>query len=594
MSADGIQGEDLYTKIALDNKLVTRFQVRKATEEQEAMRRDGNDAPLGDVMVRLGFLSERQHQSVLNACRYREQRDTDKRFGRQCLRMELLDQDAIEKALDVQKDAYQANGAVRSLQELLVEQGRLSGAQAAEVLAGIEARDRARGLGKSGKTPSLSVSGPTPVLAAKAAAPAKGAEAPAKAGAKPSGVAKGGDDDLDDADLDDADLDGADLDDADLDLDGVDLDDDDEGDEDDDDLDGDLDDGEDEPKRAAPAKAAPARAGAPAQDADDDLDLDGVDLDADESDEDEDDLAKDVSELGSDVELDDADIAALDAMDSGEETDATEWAAEAFDDRPLSARPPSERLGVVPSARAAGAGAPPPTPNLPAAPPRQPKPPVAPTAARSARLIPDEEPVAAATAPARPEASSPFVSGESDHEAPPPPPPPDIPGGEVLEGVGSGSARLPAAATTPSPASSGRAPTASDPVDEEDSTAEELSASEVGRIIDAGQTGTGWPSTSSPGPDLGDLEPLSDEARPIPASPAGARRAGAGSDRLAESAAALRAEIAADPAPDVPTGKLPRPAAAPPLDLEDPRVRRAFDQAMQAAWRTFTQALREG
>ena len=78
MSPDPQAVEDLYTKIALDNKLVTRFQVRKAAEEVDTLAKDGQKQALGDVMVRLGFLSERQHQSVVNACRYREQRDYDK------------------------------------------------------------------------------------------------------------------------------------------------------------------------------------------------------------------------------------------------------------------------------------------------------------------------------------------------------------------------------------------------------------------------------------------------------------------------------------------------------------------------------------
>src|SRR5258706_3864224 len=106
VSADA-QAEELYTKIALDNKLVTRFQLRKATEEQESIAKAGPRPVLGDVMVRLGFLSERQHQSVINAVRYREQRDFDKRFGRQCLRTNLIKQDDIEKALEIQKDGYQ-------------------------------------------------------------------------------------------------------------------------------------------------------------------------------------------------------------------------------------------------------------------------------------------------------------------------------------------------------------------------------------------------------------------------------------------------------------------------------------------------------
>ena len=74
--------DDLYTKIALDNKLVSKFQVRKAAKEQQDREDDGASIEIGPLMVELGFLTDRQHRSVLNACAYREQRDFDKRFGR--------------------------------------------------------------------------------------------------------------------------------------------------------------------------------------------------------------------------------------------------------------------------------------------------------------------------------------------------------------------------------------------------------------------------------------------------------------------------------------------------------------------------------
>ncbi|MDC3379234.1 hypothetical protein OAX78_03025, partial [Planctomycetota bacterium] len=151
---------DLYTKIALDNKLVTKFQVRKAVEEQGTLEEQGEACDVGEAMVRLGFLSEGQHQSVLNACKYRGQRDFDKRFGRQCMRMDMLQQKTIEAALEVQKQEYGKSGEVRPLSEILLDQGELGAEEVDEVETGIRRRDMAR----SGKTGALAVSGPTPVL----------------------------------------------------------------------------------------------------------------------------------------------------------------------------------------------------------------------------------------------------------------------------------------------------------------------------------------------------------------------------------------------------------------------------------------------
>src|SRR5947209_16092445 len=93
--------EELFTRIALDNKLVTKFQLKKAADEQERRaKEEGKRPPIGDVLKALGFLNERQFQSVVNAQRYREQRDLDKRFGRQVLRMQLLDQAKVEEGLE--------------------------------------------------------------------------------------------------------------------------------------------------------------------------------------------------------------------------------------------------------------------------------------------------------------------------------------------------------------------------------------------------------------------------------------------------------------------------------------------------------------
>jgi len=67
--------EELFTRIALDNKLVTKFQLKKAADEQERRgKEEGKRPPIGDVLRALGFLTERQYQSIENAQRYREQR----------------------------------------------------------------------------------------------------------------------------------------------------------------------------------------------------------------------------------------------------------------------------------------------------------------------------------------------------------------------------------------------------------------------------------------------------------------------------------------------------------------------------------------
>ncbi|MEZ6185322.1 MAG: pentapeptide repeat-containing protein [Planctomycetota bacterium] len=358
--------DDLYTKIALDNKLVSKFQVRKASQEQQDREDAGEPLEIGPLMVELGFLTERQHRSVLNACTYREQRDYDKRFGRQCLRMNLLDQERIEDALAEQKKGYMDSGGVTPLSEVLVERGSISADDVVEVEEGIRQRDAARARALADRARQVS-SGSQRI-------PSTGSERlPA------TDVGELDDADLDDADLDDADLDDEDLDDADLDdapgaPDGglADLED---ADLDDVDLDGpgsgfsDLDDAELESDLGGAAEPA---VDADLDDADlddadlddadlddvdlDDADLDDVDLDddalvdddfkldlndmdldPDDAGSDEEHLVEDMSEDDSDVELDPEDLKELKHLESGEEREELgDWAPGAFDDRPIS------------------------------------------------------------------------------------------------------------------------------------------------------------------------------------------------------------------------------------------------------------------
>ena len=368
--------DDLYIKIALDNKLVSKFQVRKASKEQQDREAEGDAGEIGPLMVELGFLTDRQHRSVLNACTYREQRDFDKRFGRQCLRMNLLNQDRIEEALAQQKKGYMDSGSVTPLSEVLVEQGAISTQDVEDVEEGIRQRDAARARALADRARQVS-SGSQRIPGHTT----KGNALPA------TDVGTIDDADLDDADLDDVDLDDADLDDVDLDdadLDDVDLDevdDDDDADLDDADLDdvdlddvddadlesdlddvddADLDEVDDDDADLDDADLDDADLDdADLDDADlDDVDLDDVDLDdddlvdddfkldlndmdldPDDHGSDEDALVEDMSENDSDIELDPEDLKDLQKLDSGEEVQG--WAPDAFDDRPISGEGPA-------------------------------------------------------------------------------------------------------------------------------------------------------------------------------------------------------------------------------------------------------------
>jgi hypothetical protein len=536
--------------------------------------------------VRLGFLSERQHESVVNACRYRLQRDYDKRFGRQVLRMSLLDQKALEKLLDVQKRDYSKSAQVTPLADMALSEGLLVDEQVEQVHRGIQERDAARrqlkgrALAGSGKTPGLGRSTTTPVLG--------------KGPSDVSGPASALDDDLDDidldddgdtgledlddlddlddidldddddaSDLDDIDLDDDDLDDVDLDddddasdlddvdldedasdLDDIDIDDLDEGeisgiddiDLDDDDLDDaldgiDLDDDDDDDDEDDDLEADGISDSI--LDGADPIDIDAIDLDDDDDDGDDDeaDLAAEVSELASDVELDEEDLKALDEMDSGDQLDGPDgdW-ADAFDDRPLHQRPPSERMAA---AKAPSSTSNPPLPSV--GPP--PEPPSAP--------LPEPDRIARA-------------ARETDMGA-------VIPGGDVFEGNLSDMG-----ATDPLHESAERL------IQElEQEPSEERRSLIESAVTDAFQRATDR--------FRGDAPPPPPPLAPHRATESEEARAVAAADAEAEALAAAKAAAAAEAATLM--------DSPPALDLSDPRVRQAFDRAMSAAWEVFVREL---
>jgi len=581
MGRDLSNSEDLYTKIALDNKLITRFQVRKACEEQEGLSEGGTQLELGLVMVRLGFLSERQHQSVLNACRYREQRDYDKRFGRQLLRMELSSQDTIEAALEIQKNGYTKSGTVKPLAEVMVEEGDLSEAQAENVHKGIQERDRARQQAKkdrSGRVAQLKISGTTPLVRREAS----GEEVDELDGDSESGL---GDADLEsalgNADLEDADLEDADLEDADdEDLDDEDLDDEDLDDEDLDDEDLDDEDLDDEDLEDADLDDADlddddlddddddAGGAAKLDDVDlDDIDIDDIDLDDIDDEEDEADLAQTASELDSEVQLDEEDLRALDEMESGEQvTGEVGWAADAFDDRPIHERPPSDRQKIEP-----------PLPRRTPPPSRPAKPPVVPHASsgRSAK------------ASSRAPKTSAKRQGETRG---------DIPGGDVFEPNISGMGSI---SDVEQVSDIGRL------LDEDgglDADLEAALGSADGPTSDSDAIREDPLEASARGLEEHLLDEESNEVQPTaPArakdSPSEERRiqiksavTGAVQRALKESARTKPPEEAPAAPPKAPGRDVIEPEGV----RHDPRVQRAFQKAMQTAWEVFVEELERG
>jgi hypothetical protein len=270
------------------------------------------------------------------------------------------------------------------------------------------------------------------------------------------------------------------------------------------------------------------------------INIDDVDLHDDDG-EDEDDLAEVVSEVDSDVQLDEEDLKDLETMGSAEEDDETaSWTADAFDDRPLDKRSPSER---------GAAQAPPEPPPLPTTDPVQPdETPVVPRAAGSSRLR------AALPAAAR---------GAEDGDA--------VDGGRIVAGVTSGTGEV-------------------ERGDElfPGSDVFEAGVSDMGQIADLDRDDEpadegDLVSTAS------DLSPIASDSQDDPEPGPRDSEVHFGPRALAQAASRAAQLAKTQPAPTK------APAVAPPAAWrDDPRLRMAFEKALEAAWEVFVQELGRG
>jgi hypothetical protein len=120
-----ISAEQLFENIALDNRLITKFQLEKA-KKALGDREANDDANLGDVFVDMGFITDRQLNSIKSAQNYRLTRNTDKRFGRQAVRMKLVKATVVQGLLKGQKEIYEKSGKTSTLAQILVSEGEMS------------------------------------------------------------------------------------------------------------------------------------------------------------------------------------------------------------------------------------------------------------------------------------------------------------------------------------------------------------------------------------------------------------------------------------------------------------------------------------
>ena len=119
----------LFARMAVDHKLVTEPNIRKAYQQAQALRKRGEEISLGEVLLRMKFLSQAQYEAVIRACDYRLQRREDKQLARILIDAEYAPQEPVLDSLKRQKDHYQKTGEALSLEQMLVQSGACNGYQ---------------------------------------------------------------------------------------------------------------------------------------------------------------------------------------------------------------------------------------------------------------------------------------------------------------------------------------------------------------------------------------------------------------------------------------------------------------------------------
>ncbi len=115
--------DELFGRIALESKLVSKNQLSRALADLETRLDAGEEITVGDLLREQGVITEIQFVSIRNAQLYRQRRHEDKSLGRKLIRRELVGRDAIEASLEEQKSEYSRTGKCRPLGAILIERG---------------------------------------------------------------------------------------------------------------------------------------------------------------------------------------------------------------------------------------------------------------------------------------------------------------------------------------------------------------------------------------------------------------------------------------------------------------------------------------
>jgi hypothetical protein len=118
--------DQLFVKIAMDNKYITEWHLKKAVKRRDSYLTRGIKKKLGNILLELGFLTKMQYQAIENAQRYREMRDRDKQIGKIIVKSEYASQKQVDEALREQKHRYGETGETTPVGNVMIELGHLS------------------------------------------------------------------------------------------------------------------------------------------------------------------------------------------------------------------------------------------------------------------------------------------------------------------------------------------------------------------------------------------------------------------------------------------------------------------------------------
>ncbi|MFO7783724.1 MAG: flagellar assembly protein A [Thermodesulfobacteriota bacterium] len=133
-----VSGEDkglVLGRLALKHRFLDEEQLKEAISIHQEEKHQGKRPPLGSVLVRKGFITQKHLDFLLSVQMMMETRGLDRQFGVIAVENHFVKSEDVEAALKEQEHLFKEKRSVRLIGEILVEQDKMAPGDRDAVLA---------------------------------------------------------------------------------------------------------------------------------------------------------------------------------------------------------------------------------------------------------------------------------------------------------------------------------------------------------------------------------------------------------------------------------------------------------------------------